>query len=255
MAAEAIANAVGMPLFRIDLSQVVNKYIGETEKNLRTLFDAADAADVILFFDEADALFGKRTEVKDAHDRYANLEISYLLERMERFKGLAILATNRKKDLDEAFLRRLRYVIDFPLPGVKERLRIWRSALPPEVDASALDLPFLAERFPLAGGHIRAIVFHACLQSAGQSNGAKTGHGHGEGHGAGHGAKNGEEHGAGNGARNGAKNGTRDGVANAAAPKRLEMPAVALAVRREMEKLGRAISLDQFGPWAQAVDE
>ena len=119
MAAEAIADALRLPLYRIDLSQVVNKYIGETEKNLRRLFDAADAADVILFFDEADALFGKRTEVKDAHDRYANLEISYLLERMERFKGLAILATNRKKDLDEAFLRRLRFVVDFPLPGVR----------------------------------------------------------------------------------------------------------------------------------------
>ena len=156
MAAEAIAAELALPLYRIDLSQVVNKYIGETEKNLRRLFDAADAADVILFFDEADALFGKRTEVKDAHDRYANLEVSYLLERMERFKGLAILATNRKKDLDEAFLRRLRFVVEFPLPGVAERLRIWRSVIPPGVDASALDFEFLAQRFPLAGGHIRA---------------------------------------------------------------------------------------------------
>lgn len=167
MAAEAIATELGLPLYRIDLSQVVNKYIGETEKNLRRLFDAADAADVILFFDEADALFGKRTEVKDAHDRYANLEVSYLLERMERFKGLAILATNRKKDLDEAFLRRLRFVLELPLPGPAERLRIWQGAVPPEVDASALDLPFLAQNFALAGGHIRGIVFQACLQSAG----------------------------------------------------------------------------------------
>lgn len=166
MAAEAIADTLRLPLYRIDLSQVVNKYIGETEKNLRRLFDAADSADVILFFDEADALFGKRTEVKDAHDRYANLEISYLLERMERFKGIAILATNRKKDLDEAFLRRLRFVVDFPLPGPAERLRIWQGVIPPEVDASALDLQFLAQRFALAGGHIRAVVFHACLQSA-----------------------------------------------------------------------------------------
>ena len=166
MAAEAIAAELALPLYRIDLSQVVNKYIGETEKNLRRLFDAADAADVILFFDEADSLFGKRTEVKDAHDRYANLEISYLLERMERFKGLAILATNRKKDLDEAFLRRLRFVVDFPLPGAAERLRIWRGVIPEAVDASALDFDFLAQRFALAGGHIRAIVFQACLQSA-----------------------------------------------------------------------------------------
>jgi hypothetical protein len=166
MAAEVIANALCLPLYRIDLSQVVNKYIGETEKNLRRLFDAAEESDVILFFDEADALFGKRTEVKDAHDRYANLEISYLLERMERFKGLAILATNRKKDLDEAFLRRLRFLLDFPLPGLEERLRIWRQVMPPDSDVSAVDFAFLAHRFPLAGGHIRSIVFHACLQAA-----------------------------------------------------------------------------------------
>ncbi|NHZ80791.1 AAA family ATPase [Massilia sp. CCM 8695] len=166
MAAEAIAAELGLPMYRIDLSQVVNKYIGETEKNLRRLFDAADASDLILFFDEADALFGKRSEVKDAHDRYANLEISYLLERMERFKGLAILATNRRKDLDEAFLRRLRFAVEFPLPGVAERARIWRSVIPAGVDASELDFEFLAQRFTLAGGHIRGIVFQACLQSA-----------------------------------------------------------------------------------------
>ena len=166
MASEAIARELQLPMVRIDLSQVVNKYIGETEKNLKRLFDAADVADTILFFDEADALFGKRTEVKDAHDRYANLEISYLLERMERFRGLAILATNRRKDLDEAFLRRLRFVVEFPLPGVAERERIWRGVVPAGVDASGLDVAFLAQRFPLAGGHIRAIVFHACLQSA-----------------------------------------------------------------------------------------
>lgn len=170
MCAEAMAQALNLPLYRIDLSQVVNKYIGETEKNLRRLFDAADTADVMLFFDEADALFGKRTEVKDAHDRYANLEISYLLERMERFKGLAILATNRKKDLDEAFLRRLRFVVDFPLPGPEERLRIWREVIPPGVDARTLDFGFLARRFALAGGHIRAIVFQACLQSASEGS-------------------------------------------------------------------------------------
>ena len=206
MAAEAIAAELDLPLYRIDLSQVVNKYIGETEKNLRRLFDAADSADVILFFDEADALFGKRTEVKDAHDRYANLEISYLLERMERFKGLAILATNRKKDLDEAFLRRLRFVVEFPLPGVAERLRIWRSVIPDGVDASAVDFEFLAQRFALAGGHIRGIVFQACLQSA------------------------------------------ADG-----APRCLSMPAVVRAVQREYDKLDRANSLDQFGPYASLV--
>jgi vesicle-fusing ATPase len=206
MAAEALATELGLPLYRIDLSQVVNKYIGETEKNLRRLFDAADAADIIVFFDEADAMFGKRTEVKDAHDRYANLEISYLLERMERFKGMAILATNRRKDLDEAFLRRLRSVIEFPLPGVAERERIWRSVIPPQVDASALDFAFLAQRFSLAGGHIRAIVFQACLQSA-----------------------------------------------QAGAARRLDMPAVVRAVQREYDKLERAHSLDQFGPYAPLI--
>lgn len=172
MAAEVIAAELDLPLYRIDLSQVVNKYIGETEKNLRRLFDAADASDVILFFDEADALFGKRTEVKDSHDRYANLEISYLLERMERFKGLAVLATNRKQDLDEAFLRRLRFVIDFPLPGEEERRRIWLQMIPPHAEAKEIDFDFLARQFPLAGGHIRSIVFNACLQSAG-ANGSR----------------------------------------------------------------------------------
>lgn len=166
MAAEILALELDLPMYRIDLSQVVNKYVGETEKNLKRLFDAADVSDLLLFFDEADALFGQRTEVKDAHDRYANLEVSYLLERMERFKGLAILATNRKKDLDEAFLRRLRYIIDFPLPEAEQRRKIWLQVIPRSVDASELDVDFLARQFPLTGGHIRSIVFNACLQSA-----------------------------------------------------------------------------------------
>jgi hypothetical protein len=171
MAAEVLAVRLDLPLYRIDLSQVVDKYIGETEKNLKRLFDAADVCDAILFFDEADAIFGRRSEVRDSHDRYANLEISYLLERMERFKGLAILATNRKKDLDDAFLRRLRYVLDFPLPDVVERRRIWRRAIPPRVDATELNVDFLAARFPLTGGNIRSIVFNACLQGAAEQPG------------------------------------------------------------------------------------
>lgn len=175
MAAEILALKLDLPMYRIDLSQVVNKYIGETEKNLKRVFDAADVSDMILFFDEADSLFGRRTEVSDAHDRYANLEISYLLERMERFKGLAILATNRKKDLDEAFLRRLRYVIDFPLPDVKERKRIWQQVIPERADRSQLDFDFLAEQFPLAGGNIRSVVFNACLQCADGSGFRKSG--------------------------------------------------------------------------------
>jgi SpoVK/Ycf46/Vps4 family AAA+-type ATPase len=174
MAAEVLAIKLGLPMYRIDLSQVVNKYIGETEKNLKRVFDAADISDMILFFDEADSLFGRRTEVSDAHDRYANLEISYLLERMERFKGLAILATNRKKDLDEAFLRRLRYIIDFPLPDAEQRRRIWQQVIPANADSSELDFDFLAKQFPLAGGNIRSIVFNACLQAAADNGRAES---------------------------------------------------------------------------------
>jgi SpoVK/Ycf46/Vps4 family AAA+-type ATPase len=166
MAAEALASELDMPMYRVDLSQVVNKYIGETEKNLKRVFDAVEVSDCVLLFDEADALFGKRTEVKDAHDRFANIEISYLLERMERFKGLAVLATNRRKDLDEAFTRRLRYVVEFPLPGIPERERIWRRVFPEVIDVSDVDFPYLARSFQLAGGHIRSIAFNACLQAA-----------------------------------------------------------------------------------------
>jgi|CZKX01.1.fsa_nt_gi hypothetical protein len=170
MAAEVLAARLGLPMFRVDLSQVVNKYIGETEKNLRRLFDSVEESDALLFFDEADSLFGQRMQVRNAHDRYANLEVSYLLQRMERFRGVAILATNRRKDLDEAFLRRLRFVLEFPLPDAPERKRIWQSGIPEEVDASSLDFDFLARQFALSGGHIRSIILHACLQSAGPGN-------------------------------------------------------------------------------------
>jgi ATPase family associated with various cellular activities (AAA) len=170
MAAEILARRLQLPMYRIDLSQVVDKYIGVTEKNLKRLFDAAEVSDLVLFFDEADALFGRRTEVRDSHDRYANLEISYLLERMERFRGLAILATNRRKDLDEAFVRRLRFIVEFPLPDAPEREEIWRRVIPAGVDASAVDVPFLAGQFPLAGAHIRSIVFNACLQTAAEGD-------------------------------------------------------------------------------------
>ena len=169
MAAEAISRALALPMVRIDLSQVVNKYIGETEKNLSRIFDAAEASDALLLFDEADALFGKRTDVKDAHDRFANIEVSYLLERMERFKGLAVLSTNRRRDLDEAFTRRLRYIVEFPMPGEAERLALWRRSFPPGADIRGLDLAFLATQFELSGGHIRSVAFNACLQAASAS--------------------------------------------------------------------------------------
>lgn len=169
MAAEVLAAELGLPMFRVDLSQVVNKYIGETEKNLRRLFDSMEDSDSLLFFDEAESLFGQRIQARTANDRFANMEVSYLLQRMERFRGVAILATNRRKDLDEAFLRRLRFVMEFPLPDAAERKRIWQSGIPAEVDASGLDFDFLARQFALSGGHIRSIVLHACLQSAGRS--------------------------------------------------------------------------------------
>ncbi len=166
MAAEVLAAELGLPLYRIDLSQVVNKYVGETPKNLKRIFDAADLCDLILFFDEAEAVFSSRTEVKDAHDRFANTEVSYLLTRMESAKGLTILATNRREDLDRAFVRRLRYIVDFPKPGLSERRSIWEKSIPETVDASDVDLEFLAKKFPFSGGHIRSAIFNACLESA-----------------------------------------------------------------------------------------
>jgi adenylate kinase family enzyme len=213
MAAEVLAAELDLPLYRIDLSQVVNKYVGETEKNLKRVFDACEASDLILLFDEADSLFGRRTKVRDAHDRYANLETSYLLSRMERSKGLTILATNRKEDLDEAFLRRLRYVVDFPVPEAAERRRIWQVAIPEGVDAGDVDVRFLAEGFPLTGGHIRSAVFNACLQSAGRGQAGARGRGR----------------------------------------RKLRMEDVLVAVRRELDKAGRAVTPDRFGPWAELV--
>ncbi len=165
MAAEVIANALRLNLYRIDLSAVVSKFIGETEKNLRRLFDAAEDGGTILFFDEADALFGKRTEVKDSHDRYANIEINYLLQRMEGYRGLAILATNMKSTLDDAFLRRLRFIVDFPFPGVKERKLMWQKVFPQKTKTSGLDYDRLA-KFSLTGGNIHNIALNASFLAA-----------------------------------------------------------------------------------------
>ena len=165
MAAEVLASHLRLDLFRIDLSTVVSKYIGETEANLRRVFDAAEDGGAILFFDEADALFGKRTEVKDSHDRYANIEIDYLLQRMEAFGGLAILATNMKSALDAAFLRRLRFVLDFPFPGLPERSAIWRRVFPSATPTQGLDFDRLA-RLNVTGGHIAVIALNAAFQAA-----------------------------------------------------------------------------------------
>jgi SpoVK/Ycf46/Vps4 family AAA+-type ATPase len=165
MAAEILAGHLALDLYRIDLSSVVSKYIGETEKNLRKVFDAAERGGAILFFDEADALFGKRTEVKDSHDRHANVEINYLLQRMEEYGGLAILATNRKSDLDPAFLRRIRFLVAFPFPTIDDRRRIWQTVFPPDTPLGPLDYDALA-RLEVAGGNIRNIAVNAAFLAA-----------------------------------------------------------------------------------------
>jgi ATP-dependent 26S proteasome regulatory subunit len=167
MAAEVMASELGLELYKIDLSGVVSKYIGETEKNLERIFGEAQSSNAILFFDEADAIFGKRSEVKDAHDRYANIEISYLLQRMEAYEGVTILATNLRANLDEAFTRRLQFAVDFPFPDEHYRLRIWQTLFPPGVPREQeLDFALLARRFKLAGGSIRNILVSAAYLAA-----------------------------------------------------------------------------------------
>jgi AAA+ superfamily predicted ATPase len=167
MTAGIMARELELDLYRIDLSFVVSKYIGETEKNLDRIFRAADCSNAVLFFDEADALFGKRSEVKDAHDRYANIEVAYLLQKLEEHDGAVILATNLSKNIDEAFARRMQYVVRFPLPGAAERERIWRGMFPPAapVDA-ALDFAFVATQFAFTGGDIKNIALDAAFRAA-----------------------------------------------------------------------------------------
>jgi hypothetical protein len=165
MAAEVLAGELRLDLYRIDLSQVVSKYIGETEKNLRRVFDAAEEGGAILLFDEADALFGKRSEVKDSHDRYANIEVSYLLQRMESYRGLAILTTNMKNALDPAFLRRIRFIVQFPFPDAAQRTEIWRRIFPSDTPTEGLDPGKLAQ-LNVAGGNIRNIALNAAFLAA-----------------------------------------------------------------------------------------
>lgn len=177
MAAEIIAAELGLDLYKIDLSTVISKYIGETEKNLERTFSEAASSNAILFFDEADALFGKRSEVHDSHDRYANIEISYLLQRMEAYDGVTILATNLRANLDEAFTRRLQFAVDFPFPDEADRLRIWQALFPPGVPRSAdLDLPLLARKYKMAGGNIRNILVGAAYLAAENGGSVTMGH-------------------------------------------------------------------------------
>lgn len=165
MAAEVLASELRLDLYRIDLSQIVSKYIGETEKNLRRVFAAAEEGGAVLLFDEADALFGKRSEVKDSHDRYANIEVSYLLQRMEAYRGLAILTTNLKSAVDTAFLRRLRFVVQFPFPDAQHRAEIWRRIFPTQTPTRELDFARLA-RLSIPGGNIRNIALNAAFLAA-----------------------------------------------------------------------------------------
>ncbi len=175
LAAEILAQDLDLSLYRIDLSGVVNKYIGETEKNLKRVFDAAEQTGAILFFDEADALFGKRSEVKDSHDRYANIEINYLLQRMEDYRGLAVLATNRKSSLDKAFLRRLRFLVDFSLPDRGQRALIWQRMFPPEAELRGVDFEALS-KLEVSGGNIRNISINAAFLAAGEEKAIEMTH-------------------------------------------------------------------------------
>jgi AAA+ superfamily predicted ATPase len=164
-AAEVLANELRLDIYKIDLSSVVSKYIGETEKNLRRVFDAAESGGAILLFDEADALFGKRSEVKDSHDRHANIEVSYLLQRMEAYQGLAILTTNMKGALDVAFMRRIRFIVQFSFPDAKQRAEIWRRVFPKETPTEGLIVEKLA-KLSIAGGNIRNIALNAAFLAA-----------------------------------------------------------------------------------------
>ena len=167
MSAEVVAKSLGLDLYVIDLSTVVDKYIGETEKNLDRIFVEAERVNGVLLFDEADAIFGKRSEVKDARDRYANVEVAYLLQRMEQFEGLAILTTNLRANVDEAFLRRIDVLVEFPQPDIPSRKRLWSKQLTPQLPlAGDLDLDFLASAFQLSGGNIRNVVLAAAFEAA-----------------------------------------------------------------------------------------
>jgi SpoVK/Ycf46/Vps4 family AAA+-type ATPase len=177
MAAEIVAGSLGLDLYRIDLSAVVSKYIGETEKNLERIFRAADQGDAVLLFDEADAIFGKRSEVRDAHDRYANLELSFLLQRLELYEGVAILASNFAQNIDPAFMRRVQLTIELPFPDEETRRRLWQVHLPATAPMAAdVDATELARAFKLAGGNIRKIALNAAFLAAADTGTIETAH-------------------------------------------------------------------------------
>jgi hypothetical protein len=205
LAAEVVAGRLGLDLYKVDLSAVVSKYIGETEKNLERIFGAAAAGDLVLFFDEADSLFGKRSEVSDAHDRYANIEVAYLLQRLESYQGLVVMATNLQRNIDDAFLRRISVAVDFESPEEPQRRQIWRHALPPGAPVGDLDFDFLAKQFRVTGGIIRNAALGAAFLAA-DEGGPVT------------------------------------------------MERVALALKREFQKLGRLRTESEFGPYFDLVN-
>jgi SpoVK/Ycf46/Vps4 family AAA+-type ATPase len=167
LSAEILANELGLDMYKVDLSSVVSKYIGETEKNLSKVFEDAQESNAILFFDEADALFGKRSDVKDAHDRYANIEVNFLLQRVEEYEGVIILASNFSKNIDTAFTRRMRFSVDFPFPDADHRLRIWQGIFPRRTPlANTVDFSFLSRKFKISGGNIRNVAVAAAFLAA-----------------------------------------------------------------------------------------
>jgi len=174
MAAEIVAHALQVDLYKIDLSGIISKYIGETEQNLARIFQEAESSNAVLFFDEADAVFGKRTRIADAHDRYANIETSYLLQKLDEYEGIVILATNLRENMDDAFLRRMRFIVEFPFPDAAGRAEIWQRHFPPETPVMPdLDYAWCAQQFQVSGGHIRNIVLHAAFYAA--DNGGRVG--------------------------------------------------------------------------------
>jgi AAA+ superfamily predicted ATPase len=176
MAAHVLSNMLDIPLYKVDLSQVADKYIGETEKHLQKIFDFADENQMLLFFDEADAIFGRRSEVKDSKDRYANMEISYILQRIEQYDGIAILASNLSENIDSAFIRRMKYLVDFPMPDKDMRLQIWKNGFSKGVPKDDIDYEYLAESFELAGGNIKNIILTATFLAAGRNENVGMGH-------------------------------------------------------------------------------
>ena len=177
MAAQIIARQVQLDIYKIDLSSVVSKYIGETEKNLSKIFKEAETSNAILFFDEADALFGKRSQVKDAHDRYANIETGYLLQKMEEYEGVVILATNLSKNIDDAFLRRMQFIVEFPFPDKILRKQIWTGLFPEEAPLSKdIDFDFLSEKLKLTGGNIKNIAVASAFYAADRSKRIEMSH-------------------------------------------------------------------------------